>query len=394
LGYTELMRVIQWLDEKRWCSETNYNLIRNKIFDRLTDDKKVLVHWLSYITDRQMPFEKIWTDGGIVFSGIIDEYARGHEYNKLEIFVEKDIEEKIKFRYKENTFASRFVSTDLKSILLTLKILSDQVYGRNILSYINQTFNQYNHLVEKNQSVGANNVNYIAFILYLLSYRFIGNNKPSEGKKEIRDYFDEVNSYYKLLINTLNSQDAFNREYRIFIKARFESKKRVWCCIRDYLKSKEFHKYFVSALEGMENNSILMSVVEDKCEHYHLELPGDVWNMNPAFNDNLVKANLKITSKNFAKELRKTLRAPYYPELFDLTFDFVPRMCANPANIINGCMCQICIFGKSGMKIYCHADSSKACPILMISCGYNVACDKNKCPVFEGVGVSLCREMN
>jgi hypothetical protein len=30
----------------------------------------------------------------------------------------------------------------------------------------------------------------------------------------------------------------------------------------------------------------------------------------------------------------------------------------------------------------------------MISCGYNVACDKNKCPIFDGVGVGLCREIN
>ena len=148
MGQNELMRVIQWLDEKRWCSETNYNLIRNSIFDNLADDKKILVHWISYITDRQMPFEKIWTDGGIVFAGIIYEYSNGRKYDDLKKFINID-NNKIKFQYNENTFASRFVSTDLKSILLTLKILSSDLYNGNLLEYINQVFNRYQHLVEK-----------------------------------------------------------------------------------------------------------------------------------------------------------------------------------------------------------------------------------------------------
>lgn len=392
MGQNELMRVIQWLDEKRWCSETNYNLIRNSIFDNLADDKKILVHWISYITDRQMPFEKIWTDGGIVFAGMIDEYSNGCEYDDLKKFINID-NNKIKFQYNENTFASRFVSTDLKSILLTLKILSED-FNKNLLEYINKTFNDYKRLVEENKNIGANNVNLIAFILYLMSYKFIENNKPNEGEKQIAKYFDEVDSYYDNFNRTIKNLDYFSKEYIEFVKYRFENKKRVWCCVRDYLKSKEFNKYFMGALLKIDNNLKLVDVINDESECYNLELPGDVWNMNALFIKKLVEPNLGLYTKNYSKELRKILESPYYPELFDLTFDFVPRMCANSANAINKSMCEVCIFGKSGMKMYCHGDSTKACPIIMISCGYNVACNKENCPVYEGTSAGLCHEIS
>lgn len=340
-----------------------------------------------------MPFEKIWTDGGIVFAGIIYEYSNGRKYDDLKKFINID-NNKIKFQYNENTFASRFVSTDLKSILLTLKILSNDLYKGNLLEYVNQIFNRYQHLVEKNKSSGANNVNLIAFILYLMSYKFIENNKPNEGEKQIAEYFDEVNLYYDNFNRIIKNLDYFSKEYFEFVKYRFENKKRVWCCVRDYFKSKEFNKYFMGALLKINDNSKLVNVMNDESECYNLELPGDVWNMNALFIKNLVEPNLGLYTKNYSKELRKKLESPYYPELFDLTFDFVPRMCANSANAINKSMCEVCMFGKSGMKMYCHGDSTKACPIIMISCGYNVACNKENCPIYEGTSAGLCHEIS
>lgn len=392
MGKTELMKVMYWLDEMRWCSESNYNLIRNEYFANLSDDKKILVHWILYITDRQMPFEKIWKEGGYVFSGIVNEFACGCSYHSLESFVQHD-QEKLKFSYDGHSFASRFVSTDLKCILLTLRNLSIPDYDRNIVTYINKTFNVYKHLVIANKALGANNINLIAFILYLLSYKHVKNNQGADEKRTIKHYFTEVDNFHDSFKQIINDQIHFNKEYREFIKNRFDSKKRVWCSVRDYLKSKEFHKCFINALAALPNNEYLSEIMEDESEQFNLELPGDVWNLKSSFIDNLVVPNLGLKSTNYSKALREALQRPYYPELFDLTFDFVPRMCSSPANLINNSMCKICFFGNSGMGMYCHKDKNMACPVLMISCGYFSMCVPEKCPIAEKIGIGICREM-
>ena len=67
--------VVNFLDECRWDSENlnNYNLI-NYAHNDLSNEEKLLTHWISYITDRQMPFEEVWDVGGFVFSDMVKHY--------------------------------------------------------------------------------------------------------------------------------------------------------------------------------------------------------------------------------------------------------------------------------------------------------------------------------
>jgi hypothetical protein len=385
----DLLEVISWMDQKRWESSVNYNIIDNEIFNGLTDDQKVLVHWISYITDRQMPFEKIWIHGGYVFSGIVNEYISNNlPYEELKNYIniwkEKE-KKKVKFVYEDREFASRFITTDLKSILLTFRILLN--YDNNIVKYINELYIKHHYLIKKYEAEEANNLNLVAFILHLLSYNFIKKG----SKADIEDYYEEVEIYYKKYKEVIVDKGKFEKAYMNFIKKRFEGKKRVWCCVRDYTKSKEFNKYFINSLNRMNSNQLLLEIFQDEKQYYYLELPGDVWNLRAEFVNNLIKNNLNISSKNIPKELRKNLQYPYYPELFDLTFDFVPRMCSSANNIINKTMCNICFFGKNGMIDYCHANTELNCSVLMISCGYSVKCNPNNCPVKNRRGIGLCK---
>jgi len=54
-----ILTVFSKLDDIRWGKTANYNLI-NYCRDDLTADEKLLTHWICYIMDRQMPFERIW----------------------------------------------------------------------------------------------------------------------------------------------------------------------------------------------------------------------------------------------------------------------------------------------------------------------------------------------
>jgi hypothetical protein len=378
-----LLKMIEWLDQRRWNSKTNYNIIQNKVFNKeLSNSEKILVHWLSYITDRQTPFENVWTKGGIVFSGIVLDYRKGHSSFIDSPFFDSG-ENGNSFFYKENKFSSRFITTDFKSILLTLKVLEG--YNRNIIEYINKTYNKYSYL--PSQIKEGNPVNLIAFILHSMSYVGIKNNK---GKIQIKDYYLEVEKASQLNSELVSNPYIFKEKYTDFIKNRFSGKKRTWCCVRDYMKS-YFKTYFLGALNELENHEDLKKVVNDGNQLQYLELPGDVWNLNSDFRESLLEPSMgKLSKKNLPKELREKMNKPFYPEQFDLTFDFVPRMCSHPNNKINRAMCKICIFGKSGMNQYCHSNSELLCPITMICCGYENMCDPKNCLIKKEMGKGLC----
>ncbi len=70
-----ILKAFACLDEIRWSNSPNYNLI-NYCSDDLTADEKLLTHWLSYITDRQMPFMRVWEIGGYVLSHLVRAFER------------------------------------------------------------------------------------------------------------------------------------------------------------------------------------------------------------------------------------------------------------------------------------------------------------------------------
>lgn len=62
----------------------------------------------------------------------------------------------------------------------------------------------------------------------------------------------------------------------------------------------------------------------------------------------------------------------FYPEQFDITFDFVPRMCNKKA-------CNVCLFGEKGVEYICIPKKGKYCPVALVSYGYIAECEEEQC---------------
>jgi len=399
----KLLKVISWFDKMRWDSKTNYNILDNQLYNKLNPHQKILVHWLCYITDRQMPYEKVWVEGSKFFSAIVYEYSqadKGYDYiNQLKIYRKKDHKNssiEFYFNSKYNfTYTSRFITTDLFSILLTLIILDD--YDHNIIKYLNLNFNKFFQIIREVNN--ANEINLLAFLLHILSYHFVVNKQAGS---DLESYLQQVPIVNKNVSDILLSKDLskFRKEYQLFVNNRFKGKKRTWCCIRDYLKSKhDFNKEFVWGIKELDDSENLLNIFGESKNSFlkYLELPGDVWNLNDNFIRKLITPHLNLKSGNIPRSLRMAIDSidntgKYYPEQFDFSFEFVPRMCASPVNIVNnGKMCSICVFGKSGMEAYCHHNEGELCPVTMITCGFINKCRPDTCQIKNGKG--LCEEI-
>lgn len=196
--------------------------------------------------------------------------------------------------------------------------------------------------------------------LYFLSYCNIGRPKKEELESyvKIKDSPKNITKSLNLSRNAevrsnviqnwlINSTDddflkivryVYNKGEKSKKPLRFSSK-RIWCCIRDYLKKgSSFREIFKDSLDLLvgefkiddASKKILFpdSNEDNKIEQL-LELPGDTWNNDSTFGKCFL-------GKEFEEgKLNRTLRVMYdegtigaYPEQFDITFSFVPRMCS------------------------------------------------------------------
>ncbi len=168
--------------------------------------------------------------------------------------------------------------------------------------------------------------------------------------------------------------------------------KRVWCALRDYLKDPAYCDDFKMELQSRGVNPTLLNDLFNEAENHQnacrwMELPGDVWNENSEFR--------RCITVNVDGKLGALLRKEYeklqgkgegYPEEFDTTFDFVPRMC----ELGN---CDICPFAAvKGEKVFdtakvaalCVDDTNKYCPLVLNYCGYYYKCKgRNACDLWS-----------
>src|SRR4030042_2223701 len=79
---TKIFAITDFIDKARWGNKENYNLI-NFYDTNLSNDVKILTHWLCYIADRQMAFERVWNVGGFVFSEIADQITKKRDLELL-----------------------------------------------------------------------------------------------------------------------------------------------------------------------------------------------------------------------------------------------------------------------------------------------------------------------
>ena len=92
-----------------------------------------------------------------------------------------------------------------------------------------------------------------------------------------------------------------------------------------------------------------------------MELPGDVWNNNRIFVENYLQrlgrqVGVQITDQDIRRntvnrrvreicEKARDLGFDIYPEQFDITFGFVPNMCASPRNSDVKLCKMLCLLG-------------------------------------------------
>jgi hypothetical protein len=394
--FEEIFKIFSFFDDYRWQNKENYNLI-NFYRDDLDDDTKILTHWLCYISDRQMDFELIWDVGGFVYSEMVNEIKRIKDVSiiKPEIedsFVKKDNDGKYYFISKKNAndkimknyedninknkvkFKSRFVPADYFCILSTFVIL--EKFNYNLSEYIS-----YVYLKNKDKD---DIIIRLLYSLYLLSYYEIGQPN-SDDLKNYEENLNKVILRKEMVLFLINNSELFDEQLKIFKKDKMFKQKRAWCSLRDFIKSNEFFQYFKNAMLKYISEENILSLRIKKCLEQFV-LPGDVWNNNSIFG----KCILEKTSYEHSKKSLNVILDDYfkkakpkigYPEQFDVTFDFVPRMCRKNN-------CNICpiknIDLENNIEKICVNDIGKYCTVALSSCNYKGYCvGKEKCKLFD-----------
>jgi len=387
----DVLQIFSALDGVRWREVGNYNLI-NYCEDDFTPDEKLLTHWLCYITDRQTAFQRVWDVGGYVLSHLVRDFTKRRTAPdrtildnhmkfpsaegrlRLECSLERP-NDRLKFygidskKTKTVEFTSRYMPADALSIYRTLIILD---------RLAECSFTQFIYLAVKGETDQRKAVRKLAAALHFLTYADIGN----VSENSVQDRMAALRTSIEKELS------AFSREPKGFIAILSEKfkrnpfkKKRLWCSIRDYLKSPEFNNYLVGALEKIDRNEAVRWRRENvqKEAFAEMELPGDVWNNNAIFRDGLFSPHLAARRESL--DMPQTIReihtkmsdqnSTFYPEQLDVTFDFVPRMCGN----LN---CRHCMFG-SGIGKQCHQLRGFYCPVTLAACGYFYPCNPDNC---------------
>jgi len=394
----DIFKKISWLDNSRWKSYSDCidNCSINLSSADITDSEKILTHFLCYISDRGMTYSQVWDEGGFVYSNIVSEYEKGKNIKELlnpdiqgSFFQRNEIGKasgpkyefisKIKvpedkdnllvkdYGYKAGNsviFTPRYYPSDLKSIMQTLMILNDGRYERNIIRFISFVLRELD---------GTLPLKRIAFSLHLLGYYNIGQPKSTEYNKIVSDAEDNKETVLKIL----NDKEEFEKHFKNFMKYGRFNKKRIWCSLRDYIKSPEFKGYMINGFEDIGQKD--MGEQWNNLDLTELELPGDVWNNNPKFKKCVFGELIDTKNENSSRFIRniyedfKEYIDDGYPEMFDVTFDFVPMMCTKG-------LCDFCIFKEDNkLDQLCTKDKTKYCPVLLVSCGYINKCEKTEC---------------
>ena len=413
----EIFKIMSFYDEYRWEFFKEDNLI-NFFKDKLDDDTKILTHWLCYIADRQMPFQRIWDIGGFVFSELIFEMKKQKDLNLLnpeyddsfiKIDTKKRKDNKVRYTFISKSkmgkneildqndyddfienervkFKSRFLPSDYFSILFTFVILED--YDFSFSKFIKKVYFENK---DKEDIIRR-----MLFSLYLLTYYDIKQRKSVDIENFTKN-LTEAYKRKKKVNNILNDPNEFDTEYKRFINSIFKQK-RAWCSLRDYIKNPSIKQFFKKALtdEDFKDEDFEKLSSLESCSQ--LELPGDVWNNNSEFRQCILKGTeyANNTNKKSKWSLNKILREFYdnnkqyitgYPEQFDISFNFVPKMCESYKQD----NCKWCPVYKIDNEVnafnkVCLKDKNMYCPIILAGCNYKVLCKgENDCKLINAI---------
>jgi hypothetical protein len=178
----------------------------------------------------------------------------------------------------------------------------------------------------------------------------------------------------------------FDANVEAFFKDNKSSKryhcKRIWCSLRDYIKSPEFSPLFKESLRKKTVSSDVINNIFSEKALQTIELPGDVWNNKSVFRNCLFNIS-GVEDKNgepFNKKIREIFETESiqvgYPEQFDVTFDFVQRMCDKQ-------LCDICpfkaVYETNRIGKICVNNADMLCTISLVACGYVIGCQSTSC---------------
>jgi len=340
----------------------------------------------------------------------ITNYFKYIKQKDFEEYGSKNSEEIIK-NADHAKFSSRFMPIDLLCIYRTLVYLCEKFDG-SFSKFLNYAIgnNEDKKPIVYNEET-KNRLYSLAYSMHRLTYQLIPQVKGNEKyireilkqeiqgiiglNKEVKKYLSESNKNNSNKIEMsdnlwLINGKAIANEYS-FDKKKYDSK-RLWCVVRDFV----YHPLFSKCFEIVTGE---INIAEDlkKNNADEFELPGDVWNNNLKFaqcfwfnkNEELYKKyeNIKQSSRFIRKlyddastnwqELNKN-GLKCYPKDFDITFNFVPNMCAKDK-------CQNCPLKPDGsfeLGKYCHKKEGKLCTFILYATGLEYVC-KGSCELLE-----------
>lgn len=404
-----------WLKTSSLFSEIIYNIENeqnsHKDYRRFFNPKEATSYFIydesndyyRFKSDENNDFASRWytTDYFSIISTL--EILKEHNYNLSE-FLNKVFNEIIK---KDNDLISYKIvfamylltyynipqidKNLIKKNTITLFEIANKraVIVNNLLSdktIFNYAFSKFYDI--KNETEPENLENFInnnseAFSTMYQWERYLSKQREDKKNKKDLTQFrqEELNFSYK----DLEKSNAFKLLFKPSKKVFYE--KRIWCAFRDFLKDENYRKIFISTINEEFKEVLFINNIPKDEIILQLELPGDLWNNRRKFWDCIKLLELNNNDPINAKLRAKidTLKTnKYYPEQFDITFDFIKRMCESNN-------CDICPFGsllhkdkRLGIDFekLCINMKGKYCPIVSTACNYKFEC-KGKCKVSE-----------
>lgn len=364
-----LARVVSWLDSARWTGRQPDNPALRLVDDSEASDR-ILAHWLAYVTDRMRPWEDVWYRGALIFSRVAVDYAREKPQPRaVDQFLESyrapaAPEQKMRgwrLPEKENPAYSARYPADDASICRTLRLLAH--LGWSLVDYLGELIHRLHaqpHALRR-----------LVHRLDILTYRL---EIPEEQA-----------------VNLLKSEEALAAHFGQWNRRAHERRKRLWAAVRDYRKpGSRWRRY-------LEDCGI--SWPQENFGLPQLELPGDVWNVR--FFSHLVeplamRAGVQVTG-NSALDARRIYEflasvdpdTSFYPEQFDVSFDFAQRMCDAMA-------CWSCPFWARRPPFtanpveLCRREQGAPCALALTTCGYLTEPADSACPFCQGLADGLC----
>ena len=364
-----LARVVSWLDSARWTGRQPDNPALRVVEGAKAGDR-VLAHWLAYVTNRMRRWEDVWRDGVLIFSRVARDYGVGRpEPSAIDDFLQSyrapaASGKKMRgWRLPEEegpAYSARYPADDT-SICRTLRLLAH--LGWSLADYLGELIHRLHAYPDALRRVAQR--------LDILTYRL---EVPEEQA-----------------LNLLKSEEALADDFVQWDRQAHIGRKRLWAALRDYRKpGSKWHDYL---------QDCGVSWPQENFDLAQLELPGDIWNAR--FFEHLVeplakRAGIEIVGNSalVARRIYDVVRrldpgTAFYPEQFDVSFDFAQRMCDTTA-------CWCCPFWKRRSPFttnpveLCRREQGVFCALALTTCGYLTEPGESGCPFCQGLADGLC----